>query len=148
MTITQRSTWVQLIVMPLVTIVYFTVVITRAADRPIEAVSWIVPLIWAIGTVIVGIIAGTIVTAIAHGVRSSAKGEKPEFEEGDVRDKQIEDVGTLKSQWINGLGTLAVIILAMSRVDHFWIANAMFLAGMLSGVRGGFAKLRAYREGF
>ena len=148
MTISQRSVWVQLVVMPVVAIVYFTVVLTRLADSPVEEVSWIVPMIWSMGTVVVGIIVLTIVAAIAAAIKSKAMGEDLDLEDGDIRDKEIEKIGNLKGQFFTGIGTLSVIILAMLAVDHFWIANAMFLSGLLSGVHGGLAKLRAYREGF
>ncbi len=148
MTVSQRAVWAQVIVMPLILVAYFAVVLTRAADRPIEDVSWIVPMIWAMGSVIVGVIIGTIASAIGHGVRATRHGEDPDFEDGDIRDKEIEKIGNLKGMRFTSLGTVAVIVLAMLRVDHFWIANAMFLAGMLGGIRGGVAKLRAYREGF
>ncbi len=148
MTISERSVWVQLIVMPVVTLVYFTIVLTRAADMPVSDVSWIVPMIWSMAVVIGGIIIGTIASAIGSAIAAKAQGGEPELEDGDERDKEIERIGNRKGQFFTGLGTVAVIILAMNRVDHFWIANAMFLSGMLAGVHGGLAKLRAYRRGF
>jgi len=148
MSVSERSVWVQLIVMPVVGIVYFSVVLTRAASTPVADVSWIAPMIWAMSIVVVGIIAGTIASAIGSAIAQAAQGNEPDLEEGDVRDKEIERIGNLKGQFFTGIGTVAVIVLCMLRVDVFWIANAMFLAGLLSGIHGAIAKVIAYRRGF
>jgi hypothetical protein len=148
MTIDQKSIGVQLVVMPLVCIAYFAVVLTRLADAPVDEISWVVPMIWAMGAVIVGVIVGTIATAIGTYVRAEARGEEAALENGDVRDKEIERLGDRKSQTFASLGSLAVIVLAMARVDHFWIASAVFFAGTIGAVSGNVVKLRAYRRGF
>ncbi len=148
MTVSERSVWVQLLVMPLVAIAYFSVVLSRAAHTPVEHVSWVVPMIWSMSVVVAGIIAGTIASAIGSAIAAAARGDEPDLEEGDARDKEIERLGNRKGQFFTGIGTFAVIILCMVRVDPFWIANTMFLAGILAGVHGGIAKLIAYRRGF
>jgi hypothetical protein len=148
MTIDQKSIGVQLVVMPLVCIAYFTVVLTRLADTPVDEISWVVPMIWAMGAIVIGIIVGTIATAIGTHVRAAARGEEADLESGDIRDKEIERLGERKTQTFTSLGSLAVIVLAMARVDHFWIASAVFLAGTIGAIYGGVVKLRAYRRGF
>jgi L-cystine uptake protein TcyP (sodium:dicarboxylate symporter family) len=147
-TIDQKSIGVQLVVMPLVCIAYFAVVLTRLADASVEEISWVVPMIWAMGAIIVGIIVGTIATAIGTYVRAEARGEEAVLESGDIRDKEIERLGDRKTQTFTSLGSLAVIVLAMTRVDHFWIASAVFLAGTIGAIYGNVVKLRAYRRGF
>lgn len=147
MTMHQRTVWAQLVVFPLVGIVYFTVVLTRAAQAPLDEVSWVVPLIWAMSIGVVGIVAATIVGAIGHGVAATARGEEPDFEEGDIRDKEIEREGDYRSHAFTAFAGLAVIILTMLRADHFWIANTMFLAGLLGGIYAAALKVRMYRQG-
>ncbi len=148
MTVSERSVWVQAFVMPLAGILYFAIVLSRAASAPVAQISWVVPLIWAMSIVVAGIIAGTIASAIAGAMGAAARGEEPDLEEGDQRDKEIERLGTLASQGLIGAGTFAVIVLCMFRVDPFWIASTMFLAGILGGLRGAITKIRAYRRGF
>ena len=41
----------------------------------------------------------------------------------------------------------APLILAAAEADHFWIANTIYLAFVLSTVTGSVAKIVAYRRG-
>lgn len=147
MTISERSVWVQLVVIPLAGVAYFAVVLTRAASAPVEEISWVVPMIWAIGAVVAGVIFGTIASAIGSAIAAGARGQEPDLEEGDIRDKEIERFGDLKGRLFTGLGTFAATILAMVRVDHFWIASALFLSGILAATHAAIVKIRAYRRG-
>jgi hypothetical protein len=148
MTVSERSVWVQLFVMPLVAVAYFSVVLSRATGESVAEISWIVPMIWSMGIVVLGIILGTIASAIGSAIAATARGDEPDLEEGDQRDKEIERLGNRKAQFFTGIGTIAVIVLAMFRVDPFWIASTMFLAGIVAGIHGAIAKLVAYRRGF
>ena len=38
--------------------------------------------------------------------------------------------------------------MAMAEADHFWIANVIYLAFVLSAILGSIAKIVAYRRGF
>jgi hypothetical protein len=148
MTMEERTVWAQLIVFPIVGIAYFAVVLSRVADQPAAEVSWVVPLLWAIGATIPGIILGTIAGAIGHGARATMRGEEPEFEDGDIRDKEIEKDAIYRTQGWVALGGVSVIVLAMTDADHFWIANAMFASGLLASVHACALRIRAYRRGF
>jgi hypothetical protein len=134
--------------MPLVAVAYFSVVLSRATGESVAEISWIVPMIWSMGIVVLGIILGTIASAIGSAIAATARGDEPDLEEGDQRDKEIERLGNRKAQFFTGIGTIAVIVLAMFRVDPFWIASTMFLAGIVAGIHGAIAKLVAYRRGF
>ncbi|WP_062388512.1 hypothetical protein [Demequina iriomotensis] len=147
MTMTERTVWATLVVFPLVGIVYFTVILTQAADRPIEDVSWVAPMLWAWGALIVLIIAGVIASAIATGVRAEVAGEKPDFEDGDVRDKEIERIGNARAYTMASFGGMAATVLLMLDVDRFWAANALFLAGLLAGIIAAGSRIHAYRTG-
>jgi hypothetical protein len=45
------------------------------------------------------------------------------------------------------VGMVLPFALAMTEADHFWIANSMYLAGVLSALAGTAVKLVAYRRG-
>lgn len=46
------------------------------------------------------------------------------------------------------IGAVAALLMAMAELDHFWIANTIYLAFVLSAILGSMAKIAAYREGF
>ncbi|MFD0568152.1 hypothetical protein ACFQ0T_01255 [Kitasatospora gansuensis] len=46
------------------------------------------------------------------------------------------------------IGSIVGLILAMTEQDRFWIANAIYLAFVLSAILGSAAKIAAYRVGF
>ena len=45
-------------------------------------------------------------------------------------------------------GAVAALAMSMAELDHFWIANVIYLAFGLSALLGYFAKIAAYRRGF
>ena len=44
-------------------------------------------------------------------------------------------------------GALAAMVMAMVELPHFWIANALYLAFVLSGILATVTKLVFYRRG-
>ncbi|PKQ25537.1 MAG: hypothetical protein CVT64_08940 [Actinobacteria bacterium HGW-Actinobacteria-4] len=147
MTMEQRSVWVQVFVYPIALLVYLAVVGARASAAPVSEISWVVPMIWTIGVMIIAIILGTIATAIAAAAGAEIRGEKAEFEDGDIRDQEIERYGDYRARHFTALGALAVIVLAMAHVDHFWIATSMFVTGTIAAEYGCIIRIRAYRQG-
>lgn len=139
MTFEERNTWLAAFLVPLSTLAYFAVVIPRLLRQPASEVAWVGPMLWSIGAVIVCTIVGSIVSAI---VTRDVKAET------DVRDREIDRHGDRIAQAIMGFGAAAVLVLAMLRVDQFWIGNALFLIGAVGTTWGTVAKIRAYRGGF
>jgi len=149
MTMEERAVWVYLVVFLATSITYFAIVIPRAVEGPIEDVSWVVPMLWAIGISIVGTIVGSIVAAIASAIGLAARGRDPEVELGsDERDKEINRLGSRATYGVVSAGLLAVLALAMVDADTFWIGNVAFLAGFVGALVEAFVKIRAYRRGF
>lgn len=147
MTMTERTVWASLVVFPLVGIVYATVILTQAADRPVGEIGWITPMLWAWGSLIAFIILGTIASAIATGIRAEVAGEEPEFEDGDVRDREIERVGNSRAYTVASLGGLAATVELMLGLDPFWVAHTLFLAGLVAGIVAAASRAFAYRAG-
>lgn len=144
MTFGERNTWVSAFIVPATSIAYFALVLSRLRDRPAAEVSWVAPMLWAIGASIVGTIVGTILVSIAAGIANRGVLESKE----DVRDKQIDRYGDRIAQAITGFGAAAVLVLAMFEVDHFWIGNALFLFGSVGATWGAIAKIHAYHGAF
>ena len=144
MTFGERNTWVSAFVLPATSIGYFAVVLPRLRDQPASEVSWVAPMLWAIGASIVGTIVGTIIVSIAAGIANRGVLESKE----DIRDKQIGRYGDRFAQAITGFGAGAVLVLVMLEVDYFWIGNTLFLFGAIGAMWGAIAKLRAYHGAF
>ncbi len=144
MTFGERNTWVSAFILPATSIAYFAVVLPRLRDQPAAEVSWVAPMLWAIGASIVGTIVGVILVSIAAGIANRGVLESKE----DVRDKQIDRYGDRVAQGIMGFGTAAVLVLTMLEADYFWIGNALFLIGSIGTTWGAIAKIRAYHGAF
>ena len=140
----ERNTWVSAFILTAASIAYFAVVLPRLRDQPAAEVSWVAPMLWAIGATIVGTIVGVIVVSIAAGIANRGVLESKE----DVRDKQIDRYGDRIAQAITGFGAAAVLVLVMFEVDYFWIGNVLFLIGSIGATWGAIAKLRAYHGAF
>jgi hypothetical protein len=66
----------------------------------------------------------------------------------DERDRGIHRFGEYIGQSFVVIGGVVALGLSMAEVDHFWIANAIYLGFVLSALLGSAAKLVAYRRGF
>lgn len=66
----------------------------------------------------------------------------------DQRDKEIDRASERIGQSFLVLGGMAALGLALAEVDHFWIANSLYLGFVLSAVVASVAKVFAYRRGF
>ncbi|WP_326586172.1 hypothetical protein [Streptomyces sp. NBC_01294] len=82
--------------------------------------------------------------AAHHGGPPLARGG----EDQDQRDREIHHFGEYIGQSFVVIGGVAGLVLAMAEVDQFWIANAIYLAFVLSALLGSAAKIVAYRLGF
>jgi hypothetical protein len=144
MTFAERTTWVSVVVTPATAIGYFAVVLPRLQDQPAAEVSWVAPMLWAIGASIVGTIVGTILISIAAGIANRGVLESKE----DIRDKQINRYGDRITQAFIGIGAAGVLVLVMFEVAYVWIGSALFLLGSIGTMWGAIAKLRAYHGAF
>ena len=104
-------------------------------------------MLWSIGIGIALAIVGRIVVEIAGGIRAEMAGHD-ERHESDVRDRDIGRFGEYFGGTVLGVGMIVPFVLTLAEVDYFWIANAMYLAFVLSALVGAAVKLVAYRRGF
>lgn len=65
----------------------------------------------------------------------------------DVRDRDVSRSGEYASRWFLVGGAAAALVMAMAKVDYFWIANVIYLGFVLWAVAGSVLKLVAYRRG-
>jgi hypothetical protein len=102
-------------------------------------VPYVGAMLWSIGAAIVASIVGRIVIAVVW---------PRDADRTDQRDKEIHRFGEYVGQWFVAIGAVTALVLAMAEVDHFWIANELYLAFVLSALLSSAAKLVAYRRGF
>ena len=139
MSFEEKGAWVSVLVTVGTYVAYLIIILGRADGAPLAEVSYVPTMLWTIGIAIALQILGRIAVAIA----------KPsEADKSDVRDKEINRFGDYVGQSLVVVGGLAALIMAMAEVDHFWIANTIYLAFVLSGILAAVTKIIAYRRGF
>jgi hypothetical protein len=129
----EKSAWIMAFVSVGAYAIYIALVATRgAADyAPI--------MLWMIGASIVAGIVLRIVAAIVSPKDADKK---------DSRDREIYRRGEYIGQSFLIVGGVAALLLALLRVDYFWIANVIYLGFVLSAILASIAKVIAYRKGF
>ena len=139
MSLEERNAWVMLVVAPVGYVVYLSWVLREAAGGALQAVEYRPAMLWTIG----GAIVAAIVVNIAFGMFFPA-GKTIK----DQRDRDIYRLGEYTGQSFVVIGGVVGLILAMLKLDTFWIANAIYLCFVLSALLGSLAKIGLYRFGF
>lgn len=134
----EKRAWIMIVVTVAAYLTYLVVILGRAAGAPLPSVPYAAALLWTIG----GAIAAAITLNIAVALLSPQDANKK-----DARDREIGQFGEYIGQSFLVIGGVAALAMAMAKVDHFWIANAVYLAFVLSSLLGSTAKLIAYRRG-
>jgi hypothetical protein len=151
----EKITWVGLVVMPIVTVLYFAAVLPQLATTPASEIAYQTPMIIAIGAsialMIVGAIATAIGTAIGAAVSAEIRGEGPvkdiEIDRKDERDVHIGRRGEIAGYYVASAGMVIVLILTMMQFAYFWIANVLYLSFFAATIVSSVVKLVAYRRG-
>ena len=135
----EKNTWIYAVVTVVAFGAYLATILGRAQGTPLTDVPYVGAMLWTIGAAILASIAGRIVVAVAWPKEADKK---------DERDKEIHRFGEYIGQSFVVAGAVAALLLSMAEVDYFWIANAVYLAFVLSALLSSAAKLVAYRRGF
>ena len=135
----EKSNWVVLVVAVPTLLVYMAVIVPQVLGKPMTEVSWVQPMIFAIGGFIVANVLGNVVAAATN---------PKEADKNDERDREIDQVGERVGNWLIVAGSIAALVLAMTGADHFWIANAIFLGGIAGAVLSSVVKIAAYHGPF
>ncbi|MGS2648861.1 hypothetical protein [Streptosporangium sp. G12] len=134
----EKRAWVMIVVSIGAYTIYVAIVLSRAGDGPLADVAYAGTLLWTIGGAIVAAMVAHIAMAVAGGHGADRT---------DERDREINQVSERIGQSVLVIGALAVLVMAIAELRHFWIANAVYLAFVLSSVLSSFAKIMAYRKG-
>jgi len=135
----EKSNWVVLVVGVPTLLVYLVVVVPQLLGQPIAEVAWVEPMIATIVVFVVANILGNVVAAASN---------PREADRNDERDREIDRFGERVGNWLIVAGSIAALVLAMARADHFWIANAIFLGGLAGALLSAATKIAAYHGPF
>jgi hypothetical protein len=135
----EKSNWVVLVVAVPTLLVYLALVVPQVIGKQIAEVSWVQPMIFTIIGFVVANVLGNVVAAFTN---------PGEADKSDQRDKEIDRFGERVGNWLVIAGAIAALVLAMTRADHFWIANAIFLGGIAGALVSSVTKIAAYRGPF
>ena len=139
MSLEEKSAWIMGVLAVAAYAVYLAAVLGQAGSMPLTQVPYVAPLLWTVGG---SIVASIVLHTVIRTFLAKESGKK------DQRDREIYRFGEYIGQSFVVVGAVAALILAMAAANHFWIANAIYLAFVLSAVLGSVAKIVAYRRGF
>ncbi|WP_181776574.1 hypothetical protein [Amycolatopsis pittospori] len=139
MALEEKRAWIMAVVAICAYAVYLIVVLGRADSGPLVDVPYVATLMWTVGAAIVASIVLHVAASIASPEDAGRK---------DQRDREIGRFSEHIGQSFVVIGGVAALVMAMAELDHFWIANAVYLAFVLSSLLGSIAKIAAYRWGF
>lgn len=139
MTHEEKETWIFLVVSVSTFACYLVWLIAQVLGTPAAEIAYVTPMLWAIGSAIATAIMGNIALSL-----TAPKAGK----QRDGRDREIQRYGDYSGQFLVNIAGLAVVVMSMLRVDHFWIANTMYFAFVGTALITSVVKLRSYRTGF
>ena len=139
MTFLEKSNWVVLVVAVPTLFIYAAVVVPQVVGLPIDEVTWVQPMILAIVGFVVANVLGNVVAAASN---------PGDADKNDERDREIDRFGERVGYWLIAAGSIVALVLAMTKADHFWIGNAIFLGGIAGAMLGSVTKIVAYHGPF
>jgi hypothetical protein len=138
-TFLEKSNWVVLVVGVPTLLAYLAMVGPQVLATPTADVAWTQPMVLAIVGFVVANVLGNVAAAISN---------PREADRSDQRDREIDQFGERIGNWLIVAGSIGALVLAMTRADHFWIANAIFFGGIGGALLSSAAKISAYHGPF
>lgn len=134
----EKGQWVYLVANVLTFGAYIAIVAGLMSNTPVADIDYVPVLLSAIGVAIGLSIGGRIVVEIIS---------RSDTYKADVRDRDISRLGEYVGGILLGVAMLVPFVLAVAEVEHFWIANAIYVVFALSAFVSTTVKLVAYRRG-
>jgi hypothetical protein len=134
----EKGTWAYVVVGVVVFVGYVAWVVRAADGGPLADVAYVRPLLWAIGISVVATVVGRVLLEIVRPSEST----RP-----DVRDRDVARFGDYLGGQVFSILGAGVLVLALTEVDHFWIAQALYAAFVVQMVVSSVAKIVTYRRG-
>jgi hypothetical protein len=143
----EKGQWVYLVAIVVTSGAYLVITLGQLAGTAPADIDYVPTLLWSIGIGIALAIVGRIVVEMAGRISAEMAGQA-EGHDADVRDRDVGRFGEYVAGTVLGVGMVVPFVLTLAALDHFWIANAMYLAFVVAAVVGALVKLVAYRRGF
>lgn len=138
MSFENRGAWIQLAVTVGAYTTYLVLLFSRADGGPLNETPYGDLIAWMIGgSIVIGI-----VLSIISGIVAGERGRRT-----DVRDRDINRLSDQIGASFVVIGAVGAMILAILEVDHFWIANAILLGFVVSGLLSSIARVVMHRTG-
>jgi hypothetical protein len=135
----EKSTWIYAVTALLAGAVYTVIVGGQVATTPVAEIEYVWPMV----AVIVGSVVLSVVGVIAISIAAPREADKR-----DERDHLVNRRGDQAGFQVLGILALVPLVLAFIEAEHFWIANSLFAAFVLTAVISSAVKIAAYRRGF
>lgn len=139
MSFQEKSTWIYCGLTGVVSAVYFVNVLGQARNTAVTEIAYAWQMLIAIGVAVALSVAAHVVVATTS---------PSEADKSDERDTAIHRYGEYLGSFALAIGVLVPLGLAIAQFEHFWIANAIYLAFVLQALTSSTVKLVAYRRGF
>jgi cell division protein FtsW (lipid II flippase) len=139
MSFKEKSAWIMVLVPIGVYSAYLSIILGRNENTRLTEVPYVSTMLWTIAAWIAASILAHVVVAVVSPKDADKK---------DQRDWEINRFGEYIGQSLVVVGGVAALGMSMAELSHFWIANAIYLAFVLSSLLGSVAKIVAYRRGF
>jgi hypothetical protein len=143
MSFEEKGTWVVTVIAVVTAGFYFATILAQLPTTAVGEIDYQVPLLTAIGATIGLSIAAMIAVAILSSILSHEDAGK-----SVVRDRDINRLGEYVGGMVVTFGMIVPLGLALAEAPHFWIANAMYVIFVMSGLSAAVVKLVIYRRGF
>jgi hypothetical protein len=139
MSFEEKNTWIYLLTAVLGGGAYLAVVGSQVLTTPVTQIDYIIPMI----AVIVGAIVLSIIAIIGVSIAAPSEADKR-----DERDRQVNARGDQVGFYVMSILAIVPLGLAFAKAEHFWIANSLYAAFVLTAAISSLIKIHAYRRGF
>jgi hypothetical protein len=131
----EKRAWVYAVIAAVVPTIYAVIVFGQLTGTPVAEISYVRPLLMAAG-------AGILANFLADTLMFRGADRR------DERDVGIFRYGTQVGYFVLAAGAAGALLLTLAGFEHFWIANALYLAFILDALVSSIVKIVAYRRGF
>jgi hypothetical protein len=135
----EKRTWISALVAVVVPVAYLAIILSKVPGTDVATISYVGAMLTSIG---IGIGAAIVLSIVA------AMASPKDADRTDERDREINRRGEYVGFYAMSIAALVPLALAMAEVEHFWIANALYLAFVLAAVASAVVKIVAYRRGW